>query len=424
MQKGLAAKSVVHCALVWLVIASECLGCPLCEALSGTISDDIKGAAFAAIAKVRTSSLDPVSQLYRTTFHATGRLQLGKTPLPPYEQDIEMLLLDPLKREQQCLVLGYSSLGVRDDGEPPATCAHGTTDELAWSTPRPLTEESVDYLLHIPPQADPTARLMYFYDHLRSSDPVVQDDAYNECARTPLSTIRSNSFRKHIDIKDIGDRVANPELSDKSKCFYWMLLAEFGECDQLELFESISIPEIAKQIQPTDHAAALEQPIWIAASIAAYCSLAARCGNNQHGVAKIEHLILGNPKASTSIKYAAISAMRVVSDDLKSLPPERVAQALEYVLQDSRSADFVIADLARWKHWTSLPKLMILFDKEDEDSSLVRVPIINYSRVCPLPEAKAFLDRARLIDPQAYRRAFAVLPPTSMSDLNHDEEPK
>ncbi|MBM3967962.1 MAG: hypothetical protein FJ308_23345 [Planctomycetes bacterium] len=68
MTRDSARKSVVYFVLVWFLIAAEGLGCPLCEALSGTLSDDLRGASYAAIAKVRRSKWDPMSQLYRTTF--------------------------------------------------------------------------------------------------------------------------------------------------------------------------------------------------------------------------------------------------------------------------------------------------------------------------------------------------------------------
>ena len=80
------------------------------------------------------------------------------------------------------------------------------------------------------------------------------------------------------------------------------------------------------------------------------------------------------------------------------------------VLNDPDSADFVIADLARWKHWESLPQLVKLFDESDVSQSLVRTPIINFMRVCPLPDAERELVRMKQRDPSAYRRAVSLLP--------------
>lgn len=414
MTRGSAVKSFMYSAVAWFLIAVEGLGCPLCEALSGTLSDDLRGASYAAIAKVRYSTWDPTSQLYRTTFQESGRLQVGGKPLPPRNQAVDILLLDTLKRDQVCLLLGYSTLcereADREDHPPPAK--QQQSEEVAWSIPQPLTEELKNYLLQMPSESEQLSRLIYFYDHLLSVDPVVRDDAYNECARTSLETIRSQPFRHHVDLEDISNRIANPDLSHKSKCFYWMLIAEFGGRDQLQLFDRIAIPEIEKQLQRSNPLL-IDQPIWIAASIAAYCSVAARCGEGQTGLTRIEELILGNPNASPSIIYAAISAMRVVADDLKSVPVDRIAKSMEQVLRNPQSADLVIADLARWEHWDCLPTLITLFDDVTEHSSLVRVPIINFLRVCPLPEASQFLLRAKEADPQAYRRAFSILPSIS-----------
>ena len=80
------------------------------------------------------------------------------------------------------------------------------------------------------------------------------------------------------------------------------------------------------------------------------------------------------------------------------------------ILNDPDSADFVIANLARWKHWESLPKLVKLFDESDVSQSLVRMPIINFMRVCPLPDAERELVRMKQRDPSAYRRAVSMFP--------------
>lgn len=417
MTRDSARKSVVYFALVWFLIAAEGLGCPLCEALSGTLSDDLRGASYAAIAKVRHSKWDPMCQLYRTTFQESGRLQVGGKTLPPLDQAIDILLLDTLKRDQVCLLLGYSTLcereGDRQDHLP--LPKQQQSEQVAWSIPQPLTEELKNYLLQIPSDSEEQSRLIYFYDHLLSTDPIVRDDAYSECARTSLETIRSRAFRHHVDIEDVSNCIANPHLSNKSKCFYWMLIAEFGGPDQLQLFDWIAIPEIEKQLQRSNPLL-VDQPIWIAASIAAYCSMAARCGEGQMGLTRIEELILGNPNASPSIIYAAISAMRVVADDLKSIPADRIAKSMERVLRNPQSADLVIADLARWEHWDCLPTLITLFNDMTEHSSLVRVPIINFLRVCPLPEASRFLLLAKEADPQAYRRAISILPSISKQE--------
>jgi hypothetical protein len=51
-----------------------------------------------------------------------------------------------------------------------------------------------------------------------------------------------------------------------------------------------------------------------------------------------------------------------------------------------------------------------LFKTADEKTSFVRVPVINYLRACPKPEAKAALEEVAKIDPAAMKQAESFFP--------------
>ena len=70
----------------------------------------------------------------------------------------------------------------------------------------------------------------------------------------------------------------------------------------------------------------------------------------------------------------------------------------------------MIPDLARWKDWGSMDRLVQMFKDAGEKSSWVRVPIVNFLRACPLPEAKEQLGELAKIDPDAVRRATTFFP--------------
>ena len=403
--------------LVWWLIATTSLGCPLCEALSGTFSDDLQDAQVAIIAKARTSALDPMTQLYQTDFVRADRLCLAGSLTQVADLKIETLSIEPLRLESEFLLLGYSQECPRTTTPPESDSKASLKEsiELAWSKPLPVSNELKRYLVNTPRKdVIDEERLIYFFDHLNSQDLMVRDDAYNECARTPLQTIRSEIFRKRVDLTDVARRLADNAIAAKVKCFYWMLMAEFGNAEHIHLFDELAIPYIELQLSADRRDAGVdllaEQPIWLAASIAAYCSIAASHRIDGHGLERIEPMILANPRASQSLKYTAISALRVLGDDLCKVPLNRVSRALTLVLNDHESADFVVANLARWKHWDCLPQLIRLFHEVDGSETTVRMPIINFLRLCPLPEAEAELSRMKQVDPQAYRRAFAFFP--------------
>jgi hypothetical protein len=54
--------------------------------------------------------------------------------------------------------------------------------------------------------------------------------------------------------------------------------------------------------------------------------------------------------------------------------------------------------------------LVSLFKTSDEKSSWVRVPVINYLRACPKPEAEGYLKELEKIDPAAVKRANTFFP--------------
>jgi hypothetical protein len=92
------------------------------------------------------------------------------------------------------------------------------------------------------------------------------------------------------------------------------------------------------------------------------------------------------------------------------VPRERILEALRHVLDRPQMADLVIPDLARWEDWSQIDRLVRLFKDADEQSSWVRVPVINYLRACPKPEAAAKIEELKKIDPDAVKRADAFFP--------------
>lgn len=57
-----------------------------------------------------------------------------------------------------------------------------------------------------------------------------------------------------------------------------------------------------------------------------------------------------------------------------------------------------------------MDRLVQLFKDADEKTSWVRVPIINYLRACPKPEAKKHIEELKKIDPDAVKRASTFFP--------------
>jgi hypothetical protein len=124
------------------------------------------------------------------------------------------------------------------------------------------------------------------------------------------------------------------------------------------------------------------------------------------GMATIEDLFLKNKNAEFVDTNSAIRAVRI-SEDSGIVQKDKAAAALRYVLDNPKMADLVIPDLARWQDWTVMNRLVELFKESDPQDSFVRLPVLRYLQVCPLPEAKEKLAELEKLDPDAAKRATA-----------------
>ncbi len=125
------------------------------------------------------------------------------------------------------------------------------------------------------------------------------------------------------------------------------------------------------------------------ALVAAYLTL-----KGPDGMPLVEELFLKDQDAEYTDTYATIMALRFHGTEEKIIPRKRLLDGMRLMLDRPQLADLVIPDLARWEDWSVMDRLVELFKTSDEESSWVRVPVINYLRACPLPEAQAQDRRA------------------------------
>lgn len=124
----------------------------------------------------------------------------------------------------------------------------------------------------------------------------------------------------------------------------------------------------------------------------------------------VKELFLDNKEAEYSHTYSAIMALRFHASETEVISRDGILSGLRSILEREDLADLVIPDLARMEDWDSLPRLVELFRAAKPGESWARVPIINYVRACPLPEADTALETLREIDPAAVKRASTFFP--------------
>ncbi|HEX4149339.1 MAG TPA: hypothetical protein VHY20_10140, partial [Pirellulales bacterium] len=206
----------------------------------------------------------------------------------------------------------------------------------------------------------------------------------------------------YAEVEQIGKRmphdklvgwIKNPETSTSRRRLYLTMLGVCGTKADVPVMEQMVRNE-DRQVR-----AALD------ALIACYLNL-----THGEGMPLVEDLFLKNNKAEYTDTYAAIMALRFHGQETNVVSKARLTQAMRYMLDRPQLADLVIPDLARWQDWSVMDRLVKLFKDADDDSIWVRVPVVNYLRACPLPEAKKHIEELAKIDPEAVKRASQFFP--------------
>lgn len=264
--------------------------------------------------------------------------------------------------------------------------------DLAWNTPLRVSDEAIKYIAKLPElPANGPKRLEFFLDHLENNDELLARDAYDEFAKAPYQEVKD--LKPAIDHDQLLSWIEADDVpASRRRLYFTMLGVAGGKAD---------IPKLEEMLKATDR----KSKAGLDAMIAAYLTI-----RGPEGVKLVEDRFIRNKEAQYADTYAAIMALRFHGSEGDVIPKERVLKALRYMLDRPQLADLVIPDLARWEDWSVIDKLETLFIKADDKSSWVRVPVINYLRACPLPEAEETIKKLEKVDPAAVKRARTFFP--------------
>ncbi|REK07183.1 MAG: hypothetical protein DWQ37_21785, partial [Planctomycetota bacterium] len=321
------------------------VACPFCSAVSLTFSEEIAGSQVAVIAEMTEApppsdenSLDVAKAKFKVVQVLKGEQELGK------------------KREIEAVYFGDSPVGTKFlvMGIDPPT--------INWSTPIAMTKRGVDYVtktMDLP--KDGPDRLVFFQEYLEDDDDMLARDAYDEFAKAPYSDVLGLADRMHHD--KLIEWVQSPEIPVSRRRLYLTMLGAANRKQDIPLLEEM----IKSKDRQTKGA--------LDALVAAYLTL-----KGPEGMPLVEELFLKNEDAEYTDTYATIMALRFHGTEEDIIPRERLLVGLRMMLDRPKLADLVIPDLARWEDWSVVDRLVELFKTSDEESSWVRVPVINYLR--------------------------------------------
>ena len=372
MRKLLIAMTLLSAATV--VVAAAC---PFCSAVSQTFSEEMASMDAVVVADLvelppPAKADDTGKELPKAKFKVV-RVVKGESFIKP-NQMIETIYFGNAQKGAPFLVMGVDP------------------NNVMWSTPLKLSERSRDYipqLLNLPKEGG--KRLEFFQEYLEDADEMLARDAYDEFAKAPYANVQE--LKPKMQHEKLVSWVKNPDIPASRRRLYLTMLGVCGGPQDVAMLEEMLKSDDRKTKAGLD------------ALIACFLTL-----KGPEGMALIEDLYLKNSKAEYADTYAAIMAIRFHGSETEIIPKERLMAGLRHMLDRPQLADLVIPDLARWEDWDVMDKMVQLFKTADEKNSWVRVPVINYLRACPKPQAKKYIEELEKIDPAAVKRANTFFP--------------
>ena len=379
-----------------LAVVSTCalgqrvFSCPFCATVKMTLTEEITNADVAAFARlVELPRPTEVEELSGAGFdsgqsapHAKfeivevlkGNEHIGQTRM------IDIVYFGEGPPGQMFLIIGVDA------------------PNIGWATPLSLSERAQEYIpIAIQLPEGEAARLIFFQDYLEDADELLLRDAYDEFAKASYDGVKSIKDKMKHD--QLMAWIQDTEIPVTRRRLYLTMLGVCGNAEDGRLIESM--------IQSDDR----QVKAGLDAIIACYLSLV-----GEQGLPLIADRFLKNQDAEYTDTYAAIMALRFHGNQGGVIDRPPLIEALRHMLDRTDLADLVIPDLVRWEDWESLPRLVHLFKTSDEESSWLRVPVFNYLRECPLPEAKVAIDELAAIDPDAFQRSTTFFRSTNQAD--------
>jgi hypothetical protein len=300
-------------------------------------------------------------------------------------------------------------VGVYPVGQKFLVMGQGVPD-VAWTTPMKASERVFEYLEKIQklPEKGPD-RLVFFQDYFEDKEKILAFDAYDEFAAAPYEYLIG--MKEKMDRDKLIRFIKSPKTTVNRRRLYFTMLGVCGKRSDAAMLEGFIKSGSRKQQAGLD------------ALVGCYLTLT---GNK--GLPLIAEQFLTNPEADYVDISQVVDALRFHATESDVISTDEIVPVVRTLLDHPDHADIIIEDLARWKDWSVMDKLVQMFKDADSDSNWQRVPIISYLRACPKPEAAKCIEELKKIDAQAVQRADYYLglgdSDDDWNDEPSEEEPK
>jgi len=239
--------------------------------------------------------------------------------------------------------------------------------------------------------ADPAARLAFFFRHLDSPDATIAADAFHEFARAQDADILKAA--KHIDPAKVRKLIADANTPAERLGVYAFLLGiSGGSADATFLGRMLS------ENPPSDKATAA-----FGGLLAGYILLAP-----QEGWA-FAATVLADPKRTYSLRLSTIGTVRFLQATRTTDCKVDVLKCCAVLLPHGDLADQAIEDLRRWGYWDLTTDVLAQFGKPTHSAPIVRRAIVRYALSAPGEDAQRFIAAVRQSDPKLVKSVEEML---------------
>lgn len=378
----------------WMVGGSAVAapGCPFCPPTQPTFSEQLADSDAACLVKwvsaTATKSEDDVGSA-TTTFEV---IEVVRAPESPLEKQSK-ITVDYLRTGKPGE--WFFLFGKRDEGR------------IAWSAPIAVTEDSYQYIRQAPAiEVAAEKRLKYFLKFLEVSDSVIANDAFAEFSRAKYEDVAQLSGA--LPREKLRGWLESPETTKIRLGFYGLLLGICGnEDDSRFLQDQIFAPVVPDDIR-----------LGIDGMMGGYLLL-----TRAQGLQKLVDGKLRVSKTASTDLFAVLNALRFAWEYCRDrLPAAELQRALELFLDRNEFAELVLPDLARWKDWSVLDRLIAQYGREPYDYDAAKLKVIQFAQACTkdksdegetparVAAAKKFLARVETESPELIRQTKRNLP--------------
>jgi len=383
-------RSMLLAGLIALAMPAIVCACPFCPKVSLTFSEQINSAKAVVIARLTTKSPPPQPKEFsgdaigealekaKSTFQIV-RVLKGQE-LVGDAKTVRVLYIGKAKEGATMLVFGVEAEG------------------FVWQSALEIGAEGPEYLDQVRKLSKKGGqRLVFFQDYLTHKNRALAEDAFGEFASAPYKDLLEMKGRLKRD--QIVRWIADPKTPVSRRRLYFTMLGVCGTKKEADWLAEI----IRSGDTPSKRG--------LDALIACYLRLSGKSGLPLIEERFLKHEKIDGKQVPYIETYAAIQAIRFHGQETDVIARKRLLASLRLLLDRPLQADLVIPDLARWKDWSVIERLTTMFKQADDETSYLRVPVVQYLMACPLPAAKKKLAELEKLDPEVVRRAVITLAP-------------